>query len=66
MKIEIIFEPASKPKIIDKVDSVYTKDRLICIQFIDGWIDKYPEGMIFKIRHKHGPHGGSIKDPKDF
>ncbi len=62
MKVQIIFEPAGRPKIID-VEDVYTKGRLICFQYPDGRIVKYPEGNIWSITHMHKPHAESERQP---
>jgi hypothetical protein len=62
MIVEIIFMDASKPKTVD-VDDVYTKGGLLCFQYADGLIVKYPLDRIFQIAHQHGKHHGSNRNP---
>ena len=58
-QIEIIFKDASKPKICNKVVTVYTKGGLVCIEYDGGLILKYPAGNIWSIAQQHEPHYGS-------
>lgn len=55
MKVQIIFTTAAKPKIVE-VDDVYTKGGLLCLQYPDGMIVKYPLGNIWSVCHMHGQH----------
>lgn len=59
MKIEILFHTASTPKKCKNVISVYTKDALLCVQYKDGLIMKYPLCNVFSIGSYHKAHLGS-------
>lgn len=59
MKIEIIFQSASTPKKCEDVVTVYTKGGLLCIQYANGLIVKYPLCNIFSVSHYHGTHLGT-------
>jgi len=61
MKIEIIFKSSSTPKVVRKVEAVYTKGALLCVQLKDGLIIKYPLENVFSVAHKHGKHLGSSR-----
>lgn len=61
MKIEILFHTASAPKICRGVETVYTKGDLLCVQYKDRLIVKYPLLNIFSVAHYHGHHLGSTK-----
>ena len=61
MKVEILFHTSSTPKKCNDVDGVYTKDSLLCVQYTDGLIVKYPLCNIFSVAHYHGPHLGTTK-----
>ena len=61
MKIEILFHSASTPKICKNVDTVYTKGGLLCVQYKDRLIVKYPLLNIFSVAHYHGRHLGTTK-----
>ena len=61
MKIEILFYSASAPKICKNVDTVYTKGGLLCVQYKDRLIVKYPLLNIFSVAHYHGNHLGSTQ-----
>jgi hypothetical protein len=63
MKIEIIFTSASTPKICKDVFSVYTKGGLLCVQYKDGLIIKYPLCNVFSVAQYHKPHLGSTHAP---
>ncbi len=68
MRVEIIFRDSTKPKIVE-VDDVYPKGGMLCMQYSNGLIVKYPLENIFSIAHQHGPHLGSTRtgnaDAKD-
>ncbi len=57
--IEIIFCSTSAPKKCKDVIAVYTKGALLCIQYKDGLIMKYPLCNVFSIAGHHKPHLGS-------
>ena len=59
MKIEIIFNSTSTPKICKNVVAVYTKGGLLCIQYKDRLIMKYPLCNVFSVANYHKPHLGS-------
>ena len=61
MKIEIIFHSSSTPKKCKNVEAVYTKGDLLCIQFKDRLLIKYPLCNVFSIASYHGKHLGSTK-----
>jgi len=60
--IEIIFHTASAPKRCLDVDTVYTKGDLLCIQYKDGMIVKYPLRNVFSVAGMHGSHWGSTRE----
>ena len=61
MQVEIIFHTTSTPKKCNKVDAVYTKGNLVCIQHKDGLLMKYPLCNVFSIASYHRPHLGSTR-----
>ena len=62
MKVEILFNTASTPKIVE-ANTVYTKGALLCIELSDNkTILKYPLCNVFSIVHEHGPHIGTSKE----
>ena len=61
MTIEIIFHTASAAKQHTNVDTIYTKDALLCVQLSDGLIMKYPLMNVFSIAHKHYYHLGTTR-----
>jgi len=61
MEIEIIFHTTSTPKVCKDVEAVYTKGQLLCVQYRDRLIVKYPLCNVFSIAHYHGSHLGSTK-----
>jgi len=61
-EIEIIFHSSSKPKKCENVDAVYTKGSLLCVQYSDGMIVKYPLLNVFSVAGMHGPHWGSTRE----
>ncbi len=63
MKIEIIFHSSSTPKKCKDVEAVYTKGGLLCIQYANHLIVKYPLCNVFSVAHNHGPHLGSTQCP---
>ena len=63
MDIEIIFQSSSTPKRCADVAAVYTKGGLLCLQYADGLIVKYPLCNVFSVAsNKHGPHWGSTRE----
>ena len=60
--IEIIFHTSSAPKRCSNVDAVYTKDALLCVQYSDGMIVKYPLSNVFSVAGPHGSHWGSSRE----
>ena len=61
MKIEIIFHSSSTPKECENVVAVYTKGDLLCVEYKDGLIMKYPLCNVFSIGSYHHNHLGSTK-----
>ena len=61
MKVEIMFHTTSTPKKCKKVEAVYTKGGLLCVQFKTGLIMKYPLCNVFSIANYHKPHLGSTE-----
>lgn len=61
MTIEIIFISSSTPKKCKNVEAVYTKGGLLCIQYKDRLLIKYPLCNIFSVANYHKPHLGSTK-----
>jgi hypothetical protein len=59
MVIEIVFNSSSTPKKCKKVIAVYTKGALLCVQYKDGLIMKYPLCNVFSIGGYHKSHLGS-------
>jgi len=47
------------------VDTVYTKGDLLCIQYKDGMIVKYPLRNVFSVAGMHGSHWGSTRERRD-
>ncbi len=64
MEIEVIFHSSSTPKKIDKVEALYTKGDLLCVQLEEGLIIKYPLLNIFSVAHYHGYHLGTSQNVK--
>ncbi len=65
MKVEIIFCSSSTPKVCENVEALYTKGGLLCVQYQDGLIVRYPLVNVFSTANYHGPHlGSSRKEPK--
>lgn len=65
MEIEVLFQSSSTPKKCENVVAVYTKGGLLCIQFMDGLIVKYPLCNVFSVANYHKPHLGSIHAVQD-
>lgn len=61
MTIEIIFHTTSTPKKCKNVDAVYTKGGLVCVQYKNRLIVKYPLCNVFSIASYHGKHLGSTR-----
>ena len=61
-EIEILFHTSSAPKKCKNVEAVYTKDALLCVQYKDGLIVKYPLVNVFSVASFHGPHLGSTRE----
>ncbi|KKN71246.1 hypothetical protein LCGC14_0422890 [marine sediment metagenome] len=62
MKIEIIFHTSSTPKKCINVIAVYTKGDLLCVEYKDALIMKYPLCNVFSIASYHHDHLGSTKN----
>lgn len=62
MEIEIIFHSSSTPKKCIGVVAVYTKGDLLCVEYKDGLIMKYPLLNVFSIGSYHKNHLGSTKN----
>lgn len=61
-EIEILFHSSSAPKRCKGVIAVYTKGALLCVQYKDGMISKYPLCNVFSVSGRHGPHWGSTRE----
>jgi hypothetical protein len=64
MRVEVIFQSSSTPKVFEDAESVYTKGGLLCIRVGDMLV-KYPLSNIFSVCHKHGNHWGSRQSFKE-
>ena len=64
MEVEIIFCSSSTPKKCKNVEALYTNGGLLCVQYQDGLIVRYPLTNVFSTANYHGPHLGSSR--KDF
>jgi hypothetical protein len=62
LRVEIIFQTSSTPKVIRGAYAVYTKGGLLCVQTKGGIICKYPLCNVFSVVHKHGRHGGTTQE----
>lgn len=62
--IEILFHSSSTPKPCKNVVAVYTKGGLLCVEYADRMIVKYPLCNVFSVAGKHQPHWGSGKEKK--
>lgn len=62
MEVEIIFNLSCKPKRCKNVDDIYTKGDLLCIQYKDGLIMRYPLINVFSIATYHQPHLGTTRN----
>jgi len=62
MKIEIIFHSSSTAKKCVDVIAVYTKSDLLCVEYKNGLIMKYPLCNIFSVAGYHHNHLGSTKN----
>lgn len=64
MRVEVIFNSSSTPKVFEDAKAVYTKGELLCLRVGDMLV-KYPLCNIFSVCHKHGNHWGSQQSFKD-
>lgn len=61
MRVDIIFQTSSTPKVITDAVAVYTKGAGLMVELESGLITGYPLCNVFSWAYEHQPHRGSTK-----